>query len=48
MKSMQSLKKGRTIISIKGLDSDGLAGKHGVYFETLRMKSDSRILTEHF
>jgi NADPH:quinone reductase-like Zn-dependent oxidoreductase len=45
-RSFSTLKKGGRIISIKGQDSDGLAEKHGVHFETLWMKPDGYMLAE--
>ena len=45
-RSFSTLKKGGRIISIKGEDSDGLAQKHGVHFETLWMNPDGAMLAE--
>jgi NADPH:quinone reductase-like Zn-dependent oxidoreductase len=45
-RSFATLKKGGKIVSIKGEDSDGLAQKHGVHFETLWMKPDGAMLAE--
>jgi 2-desacetyl-2-hydroxyethyl bacteriochlorophyllide A dehydrogenase len=45
-RSFSTLKKGGRIISIKGQDSDGLAKKYGVHFETLWMKPDGGMLAE--
>jgi NADPH:quinone reductase-like Zn-dependent oxidoreductase len=45
-RSFSTLKKGGRIVSIKGEDSDGLAQKHGVHFETLWMKPDGAMLAE--
>lgn len=45
-RSFSTLKKGGRIISIKGEDSDGLAQKHGVHFESLWMNPDGAMLAE--
>lgn len=45
-RSFSTIKKGGRIISIKGEDSDGLAQKHGVHFETLWMNPDGAMLAE--
>jgi len=45
-RSFATLKKGGRIVSIKGQDSDGLAEKHGVQFESLWMKPDGCMLAE--
>ena len=45
-RSFSTLKKGGRIVSIKGEDSDGLAQKHGVHFETLWMNPDGAMLAE--
>ena len=45
-RSFKVLKKGGTIISIKGQDSAGLAEKHDVHFETLWMEPDGAMLAE--
>ncbi|MFO8127183.1 NADP-dependent oxidoreductase [Yoonia sp.] len=45
-RSFKVLKKGGTMISIKGQDSAGLAKKHGVRFETLWMEPDGAMLAE--
>jgi NADPH:quinone reductase-like Zn-dependent oxidoreductase len=45
-RSFKVLKKGGTMISIKGQDGAGLAEKHGVHFETLWMTPDGAMLAE--
>jgi NADPH:quinone reductase-like Zn-dependent oxidoreductase len=45
-RSFKVLKKGGTMISIKGQDDAGLAEKHGVRFETLWMEPDGAMLAE--
>jgi NADPH:quinone reductase-like Zn-dependent oxidoreductase len=45
-RSFSTLKKGGRIVSIKGQDSDGLAEKYGVHFETLWMEPDGGMLAE--
>lgn len=44
--SFKVLKKGGALISIKGQDTDGLAQKHGVRFESFFMSPDGKMLTE--
>lgn len=45
-RSFKVLKKGGTLISIKGKDEDGLADKHGVRFKFLWMSPDGGMLAE--
>jgi NADPH:quinone reductase-like Zn-dependent oxidoreductase len=45
-RSFKMLKKGGTMISIKGQDGAGLAEKHDVHFETLWMTPDGAMLAE--
>lgn len=45
-RSFKVLKKGGTLISIKGLDGAGLAEKYDVHFETLWMEPDGAMLAE--
>jgi NADPH:quinone reductase-like Zn-dependent oxidoreductase len=45
-RSFKVLKKGGTMISIKGQDGAGLAEKHDVHFETLWMTPDGAMLAE--
>ena len=45
-KSFNVLKKGGTLISIKGQDTDGLADKYGVRFESFFMSPDGTMLAE--
>ena len=45
-RSFSTLRKGGRIVSIKGQDSDGLAEKHGVHFESFWMKPDGGMLAE--
>jgi NADPH:quinone reductase-like Zn-dependent oxidoreductase len=45
-RSFATLRKGGTMISIKGQDSDGLAEKHGVHFEMLWMEPDGDMLAK--
>lgn len=44
--SFKILKKGGTLISIKGQDTDGLAEKYGVRFEWFFMSPDGKMLAE--
>lgn len=44
--SFKVLKKGGTLVSIKGEDSDGLAAKYGVRFEWFFMSPDGEMLAE--
>ncbi len=44
--SFKVLKKGGALISIKGQDTDGLAEKYGVRFESFFMSPDGEMLTE--
>ncbi|KEP69423.1 zinc-binding dehydrogenase [Thioclava dalianensis] len=45
-RSFKVLKKGGTLVSIKGQDTDNLAAKHGVRFEWFLMEPDGAMLTE--
>lgn len=45
-RSFSALKKGGRIVSIKGQDSDGLAEKYGVHFESFWMQPDGHMLAE--
>ena len=45
-KSFKVLKKGGTLISIKGQDTENLAKKYGVNFEWFFMSPDGAMLTE--
>jgi NADPH:quinone reductase-like Zn-dependent oxidoreductase len=44
--SFKVLKKGGALISIKGQDTDGLAAKYGVRFESFFMSPDGKMLAE--
>ena len=44
--SFKVLKKGGTLISIKGQDTDGLAEKYGIRFEAFFMSPDGNMLAE--
>jgi len=44
--SFKVLKKGGAVISIKGQDTDGLATKYGVRFESFFMSPDGKMLAE--
>lgn len=44
--SFKVLKKGGTLISVKGQDTEGLAQKYGVRFEVFFMSPDGEMLTE--
>ena len=46
VRSFNVLKKGGTMVSIKGQDTDGLAAKAGVHFEAFFMSPDGKILAE--
>lgn len=46
VRSFEVLKKGGTLVSIKGQDTDGLAAKYGVRFETVWMTPDGEMLTK--
>lgn len=45
-RSFKVLKKGGTLVSIKGQDTDGLAAKHGVRFEWFFMSPDGAMLAK--
>jgi len=45
-RSFKVLKKGGTLVSIKGQDTDGLAAKYGVTFEWFFMSPDGAMLAE--
>ncbi|WP_371932459.1 zinc-binding dehydrogenase [Pararhizobium sp. IMCC21322] len=44
--SFKVLKKGGTLVSIKGEDTEGLAAKYGVRFEWFFMSPDGEMLTK--
>jgi NADPH:quinone reductase-like Zn-dependent oxidoreductase len=44
--SFKVVKKGGSVISIKGQDTDGLATKYGVHFESFFMSPDGKMLAE--
>ena len=45
-RSFKVLKKGGTIVSVKGQDTDGLSAKYGVNFEWFFMWPDGEMLAE--
>lgn len=45
-RSFKVLKKGGTLVSVKGQDNDGLAKKYGVHFEWFFMSPDGEMLAE--